>query len=191
MNGFKMIDAFGLNMYQEFAHWFQKVFGPTNFSLVRASLLGLCVINLFALAMPVVILQDFRIGSIILLMAVGMILFFGFYINQRSEKNYYKTGGNLRNKNEKIFFKWRIYCVIFFSFRAIVFIQDIVDDFSITRVLICGLLLLHNILIVNFFYFVSCTPLPPCDSKAKKQWGLLKRKISKIITPQPNIVPAR
>ncbi len=186
----KLFDTSMLSIYQKFSDWFQKTFGPTNFSLARACLMCLCLLNLSWFVIPVIILKDFAFTTIILMVLVVIILFLGFRICTRSEREYFKkTRNNFLNKNEKTFFVWRIFSITFFIFRIIIFIQTLTADFSVDLVIIYGALAGHHIIIVHFFYFVSCTPLPPGESKVKAKLKKIREKVSGFLSPQPDATP--
>lgn len=191
MQVIKSFDTLVLAVYQRFAHWFQKIFGPTNFALARACLICLCFINFTCFGMAIIILKDFAIITIVLMALVGALLFLGFRICARSEKEYYrKAGNNFLNKNEKTFLKWRLFVILFFGFRISVFIKVLATDFNVSRAIIYGMIACHYVIIIHFFYFISCTPLPPGESKVKTKWKAMKEKLSGSLSSQPNVTPA-
>ena len=186
-----VFDASVLAVYQKISNWFQKIFGLTNFALARVCLMYLCVENLILFVIGIAVLKDFGFITVILMFIVGVLLCFGFRICARSEKVYYtKTKNNFLNKNEKTLLKWRIFSVVFCVFRIIVFTQILVTNFSVELVIIYGLLTCHNMIVVHFFYFVSCTPLPPGESKVKAKLKKLKEKVSEFLSPLPGATPA-
>ena len=174
------IDFFFLYHAQCFSWWLQNTTGYTNFSLARLTLLVSTALHLLHYADGVYSLGVKVVVGIFMSiqMLVCIVLLFMIRI---AEKRCRAKEGIYINILAITLIPSRLFIFLFVGFFLIQETITIIYKFEY-QILIS---MLTDFLDISFFYFVSCTPLPPGASKLGMRLKILIKKISERFSPAP------
>jgi len=163
-------------LYQKFAWWFQKMTGRTNFWLAEAS----C--NTFTLSVIAIAGRGLASEKVTLFWIVTtfvvMVAIFAFEIIKenirRDEKYFFEKTDSGMNHFRITGFTGRMMSLLVASILAI---NDLATFLLSGGYLQLVLNALFDISFVSIYYFLSCTPLPPCKGLVKEWLEARKKKL--------------
>ena|ERR1700733_13506346 len=169
MDLFVRLDRFILEqVFERFAHWFQRLTGKTNFWLAKLSRYVLVLSTVVD-----IVLRSMRDNvldvAILVFFSVVFIPRFGMIIREMESRPL----RGVRNDAaiSPIWMCARMLAVLFLASSQIILVADMVYGVPFSRHV--GEYWLRQIEFLSYdclFYFIACTPLPPGNS-ALKQWA--------------------
>jgi len=190
MKVFLFMDFFFLERFQKFSHWSQKTFGLTNFWWAKFLAKIVFILSMLDYIIDVV---GGMSGLALFLDSALQVYWLVVFVRVA------KLCSNLDNKyengykyiNERII-EWigkRIsYFIFLFPWSVLgIVISVITMDISIMMIILPSSIAIG--LIIPCAYFLSCTPLPPGDSKAKLWLKGAKKKLKEAFSPNLEPVP--
>ncbi len=175
-------------VFQKFSTWSQNTFGLTNFWWTRFFL------KIGFIAMTINIIINFKVDAyawIIFLQSVFWLFMLVFVLGIdklciKLEKRYTK-GHKHVNKRIKTLFMSRVMYSVLSGWNFVLLLilivktrglgENILPDIMVSTVPIC-------------LYFISCTPLPPSQSKLKVWLKNMKKKATKVLSPEVEPEPS-
>ncbi len=203
----KTVDMFFLNPFQKFSHWSQKTLGLTNFWWARFCLILFLalVALLYGLYCHQVMHDKDKVFSawsiviVVLIFLIGAVFWLICNLIERNcDNNLHRGTGNVFTSHLLGFRLIFLFFSIYSNARFIAMLISIaVMNYNYLDIKsILGLFCIWFIfggfmsLPCAFLYFVSCSPLPPGQSKIKAKAKELKEKVSGFLSPQPDATPA-
>ena len=172
------------NVFERFAHWFQRLTGKTNFWLANVSLL--LIIFTVGMDSALDVAQGNMFGAFCLTFfsAITVPIFrFATYIAERRSVPGMRNGSAIDPIS--IFIRIAIF-LIPGLYEISPVITDMTSQMPLSiRVIGHWVDLVQSCGFICFFYFMACTPLPPRKSKMKQWAEKLSETWSSIWEPSP------
>ncbi|MFC1644640.1 hypothetical protein ACFL08_01280 [Patescibacteria group bacterium] len=165
-----------LRGFEKFSHWTDRWFGVDNFLWAKIS-----IVAVGAIAVMSVHVDDYSFALKCYVNTCIAILFLCYFTTCFFQEKKVKSNPRFRNEFEKSWFFSRIFVLgVLVKYFSVWIMRGREDD----------LVFLLSWLIFSFsVYFMSCTPLPPSESKVKSWLKKVIRKTAEVFSPAPALVP--
>ncbi|XLQ19776.1 MAG: hypothetical protein ACKUBY_04245 [Candidatus Moraniibacteriota bacterium] len=177
------------NIFQKFSTWSQKTFGLTNFWWTRffATIAFVAFTIQFYLVFDVTAYAWIIFSRILIwLLLLAFVLGINDTCLELDKK--YANGYSYVNERVKALFLHRIMWSIAHVWN---FSLDLMRTLTTGNLHEAWLFDITLGLIPVCLYFISCTPLPPGQSKVSKWIKGVKNKMQQVFSPEPSLAPSR
>lgn len=168
------LDICVFNMHQDLSSKLQRSIGVTNFDMAR-----LCLLLFTAIILMPIMDMIARFGPLwfLVLLIAGQFVVCAFFLKKCAdvEKQYTNNACAMRNILLITYMPIRITAWLIFGTLSVILIMESILFLSISEMMIASGFLFF----ISYFYFVSCTPLPPAMS-TMRQW--MQKNLNKKIS---------